>query len=136
MIYAVEKLLQKYLEVEKLFFRDGRFQEDSLLSLRAAHKDNLLKVAEIALAQSQVRANFALEFSLYTRKPIPVFLILIYSQTRMRSKLVFMLLETLSDRRLVSTENTSLCETLKELASLGNTQNAKVRTIPQNGSSY
>eukprot|EP00047_Mylnosiga_fluctuans_P011844 m.23124 g.23124 ORF g.23124 m.23124 type:complete len:2267 (+) comp3852_c0_seq1:80-6880(+) len=98
-VYIVERLLRQYLEVEHVFSRDSKSQEDALLGLRAVHKDNLMKIVEVALANSQAP---------------------------LRSKLVIMLLEALTEKRLVTVENASLRSALEELAALGNRQRSKV----------
>ena len=52
--YVVEQLMRQYLDVEKLFYRDGKSHEHAVLSLRADYKDSLHKVAELVFAHSQV----------------------------------------------------------------------------------
>ncbi len=40
---------------------------------------------------------------------------------------MLLLLESVSERKLLTAENTSLCEALEALAGLGNVQNSKAR---------
>lgn len=99
LVHTIEHLLRLYMLTERSLPRDGRAHDDAVLTLRAQHKDNLQKVVEFALA---------------------------YSQTKLRSALVCMLINGVSERRLASLENKSFCDVLHELAALGNVTNSKV----------